>query len=158
MQLAFPTYVILLVIIVIVANEYSSKFAKLIGEGSPVAVLSTLMLLSCAKLLSAIFAIFPLLHEPYYAFGSRSLDFSRLHSIVEPTETHDTKESKAVAYSIVISSTIIPLFCAIYIALVFSWQWLLRYQDKAIFKWVKYQKLHHFLEPYHAPYTANYRY
>ena len=46
----------------------------------------------------------------------------------------------------------------VYVALIFHWQWLLRYQDKAIFKWVRYQKLRHFLEPYHAPYTAQYRY
>ena len=143
MQLAFPTYVILLVITVIVASECSSKFAKLIGEGNPVAVLATMILLSYAKLLSAVFGIFSLLYAPYYAFGSRGLDFSRLSSIIEVIETHDTKGFKAVAYSIVIGSTIIPLFCVVYVALVFSW---------------KSQKLHHFLDPYHAPYTANHRY
>ena len=37
-------------------------------------------------------------------------------------------------------------------------QWLLQYQDRAIFKWVKYQKLRHFLEPYHAPYNGKYCY
>ena len=52
---------------------------------------------------------------------------------------------------------ILPL-CVTFTILVFSWQWLLRYQDKAIFKWVSYQKLRHFLEPYHAPYTAKYLY
>jgi hypothetical protein len=52
----------------------------------------------------------------------------------------------------------ILVLCVTVTALVFSWQWLLRYEDKAIFKWVRYQKLHHFIEPYHAPYTAEYRY
>ena len=33
LQLAFPAYVIVLVIVVIVANECSSKFAKIIGKG-----------------------------------------------------------------------------------------------------------------------------
>ena len=37
-QLAFPIF---LVIIVIVASEYSSKFAKIIGKGNPVAVLQS---------------------------------------------------------------------------------------------------------------------
>ena len=46
----------------------------------------------------------------------------------------------------------------IFTSLVFLWQWLLQYQHKAIFKWVRYQKLQLFLEPYHAPYTAKFRY
>ena len=53
---------------------------------------------------------------------------------------------------------LIFLLCVIFTVLVFSWQWILQYQDKAIFKWVRYQKLHHFLEPYHASFTAKYRY
>ena len=124
-QLVFPTYVILLVIVVIVASEHSSKFASLIGEGNPAAVLATMILLSCVKLLREIFAIFPLLHAPYYAFGSRGLDFSRLVSVVEVNAIHGTKDFKFAVYSIVIGSTIIPLLCVIYIAVVFSWQWLL---------------------------------
>ena len=49
LQLAFPVYVIFLVIIVIVASECSSKFAKIIGKGNPVGVLATMILLSSAK-------------------------------------------------------------------------------------------------------------
>ena len=41
-QLIFPTYIILLVIIVIVASECSFKFARMIGKGNPVAVLATI--------------------------------------------------------------------------------------------------------------------
>ena len=47
--LSFPVYIIL-VIIVIVASERSSKFAKIISKGNPVAVLATMVLISCAKL------------------------------------------------------------------------------------------------------------
>ena len=53
-RLAFPAYVILLVVIVIVTSEYSSKFTKIIGKGNPVAVLATMILLSYAKILNAI--------------------------------------------------------------------------------------------------------
>ena len=156
-QFAFPTYVILLVIIVIVASECSSRFAKLIGGGNPVAVLATMILLSYAKFMSAIFSVFPLFYGPS-AYGSRGLDFSRLDNIIEVIEMEGARKFKATAYSIIICSTIIPLLCIIYTIVLFSWQWLLRYQDKAIFKWVRYQKLHHFLEPYNAPYIAEYRY
>ena len=52
--------------------------------------------------------------------------------------------------------TIIAGVC--YTAILLFWQWLLRHQDKALFKWIKYQKLCHFLEPYHAPYVDKHRY
>lgn len=48
-QLAFPSYVISLVIIIIIVSEYSSKFARIVGKGDPVAVLATMMLVSYTK-------------------------------------------------------------------------------------------------------------
>ena len=52
LQLAFPVYIISLVIIMIMVSEYFSRFASLIGKRDPVATLATLILLSYAKLLS----------------------------------------------------------------------------------------------------------
>ena len=52
LQLAFPIYIISLVITVIILSEYSHKFARLIGKKDPVSTLATLILLSYAKLLS----------------------------------------------------------------------------------------------------------
>ena len=52
LQLAFPVYIISLVIIVIIVSEYSPQFAALIGKRDPIATLATLILLSYAKLLS----------------------------------------------------------------------------------------------------------
>ena len=155
-QLAFPAYVIFLVIIVIVASECSSKFAKMIGKGNPVAVLATMILLSYAKFFNAILASFSLLYfQP--AYGSRKVDVSRLRNILESIANEST-EYQAITYFLSSVSILILLLAIIYTALIFSWQWLLRYQDKVIFKWVRYQKLRHILEPYHAPYTAGYRY
>ena len=155
-QLAFPAYVIFLVIIVIVASECSSKFAKIIGKGNPVAVLATMILLSYAKFFNAILASFSLLYfQP--AYGSRKFDDSRLENALKSIESEDRK-FKAIAFFLLSVKILILLLAITYTALVFSWQWLLRYQDKVIFKWVRYQKLRHFLEPYHAPYTAGYRY
>ena len=59
-QLAFPTYIIILVVAVIVASECSSRFAKLISKGNPVAVLATMILLSYAKFFNAILESFSL--------------------------------------------------------------------------------------------------
>ena len=154
-RLAFPAYVILLVIIVIVASEYSSKFAKIIGKGDPVAVLATMILLSCAKLLNAIILSFSLLYwQPGH--GSRNVDLTVIGNVIE--EANNTTGFQTLSYFLLLISILLLLLCVVYITLVFSWQWLLRYRDRAIFNWVKYQKLRHFLEPYHAPYNGKYRY
>ena len=156
-QLTFPTYVIFLVIIVIVASECSSKFAKIIGKGNPVAVLATMILLSYVKFLNIIFTSLSLLHRQP-AYGSHNVDVTQLGSVVRTIEEVNDTKLKAISYFLLVVSTLILLLCTIFTALVFSWQWLLQYQDKVIFKWVRWQKLCHFLEPYHAPYTAKYRY
>ena len=49
LQLAFPAYVILLVVLVIIISSYSSKFSNLIGKKDPVATLATLI---CSPILS----------------------------------------------------------------------------------------------------------
>ena len=155
-QLTFPTYVNILVIIVIVASECSSKFAKIIGKGNPVAVLATMILLSYAKYFNAILSTASLLYNQP-AYGSRQFDVTRFGNIITAFED-DATEYKIICSFLIAIGILIILICIIYSALVFSWQWLLQYQDKAIFKWVRYQKIHHFLEPYHSPYTAKYRY
>ena len=141
----------------IVASECSSKFAKIIGKGNPVAVLATMILLSYAKFFNVVLTSFSLFYwQP--AYGSRNVDVTRLPSIETAIEATNSIKLKAVSYVLLAVFILILLLCFVFTVLVFSWQWLLRYQDKAIFKWVRYQKLRLFLEPYHAPYTAKYRY
>ena len=158
LQLAFPAYVIVLVVIVIVASECSSKFAKMISKGNPVAVLATMILLSYAKFINTISASFSLLHHQS-AYGSRNVDVTKFGSVLtQYVEQSSDLNYRATVYFLLFIFILIFLLCLIFSVLVFSWQWLLQYQNKAIFKWVRYQKLHYFLEPYHAPYTAKYRY
>ena len=154
----FPAYVVILVIIVVVASEYSPRFAKIIGNGNPVAVLATMILLSYAKLLNAILASFSMFYwKP--AYGSSNLDITVVGNINEMIEElNNTTKFKVLSYFWLAVNILVLLLCVIYITLVFSWQWFLRYQDKTLLKWVKYQKLHHFLEPYHASYIGKYRY
>ena len=157
LQLAFPIYVIFLVIIVIVASERSSKFGKIIGKGNPVAVLATMILISLAKLLNATIVSLSLAYlQP--AYGSRNVDITKIEYDVTSLNTEESVDIEATTFSLIIIGIPVSLLCVIYVALIFHWQWLLRYQDKAIFKWVRYQKLRHFIEPYHTPYTAQYRY
>ena len=113
-----------------------------------------MILLSSAKFFNVIIVSFTL---TYYqpAYGSRNVNIGAIRNTFE--SLNDT-EPEAATYSLLAIDIPIFFLGVIYAALVFSWQWLLRYQDKPIFKWVRYQKLRHFLEPYHAPYTAKYRY
>ena len=142
----------------IIVSECSSKFDKIIGKGNPIAVLATLILLSYAKFYNAIHTSMSLLYlQP--AYGSRHVDVAKLASILMAVgTTNGITHSKAISYILILVSILILFLGVIYAALVFSWQWLLRYQGKVIFKWVRYQKLCHFPEPYHAPYAAKYRY
>ena len=148
LQLTFPMYVIFLVIMVIFISEHSTKFARLIAKKNPVATLATLILLSYTKFLNTIinslsFAVLK------YPDGS--------HRVVWlPDATVEYLRGKHV---ILFGIAILILFVGIiYTTLLFSWQWLLRYQNKKIFKWIRYQKLCHFMEPYHAPYTFEQQY
>ena len=146
-QLAFPAYIIVIVILVIIFSECSKKFAKIIGHRNPIAVLATMILISYTKFFTAIVGSLSLLYAKP-AYGSSNLQDSKFGD-VQIFNKH---------YFLLIVSPIIFLLGAIYTILIFSWQWLLHYQHKCFFKWVRYQKLHHFIEPYHAPYTSVYRY
>ena len=55
LQLAFPAYVVMLVVFVIIISSYSSKFSNLIAKKDTVATLATLILLPYAKLLEVCF-------------------------------------------------------------------------------------------------------
>ena len=155
-QLAFPTYIIILVVTVIVASECSSRFAKLIGKGNPVAALATMILLSYAKFFNVILNSSSLLYlQP--AYGSRNVHVDNIGNSALDIAGNNSSLTLP-SYFLIAFSILLFLLCTVYTTLVFSWQWLLHYQHKAIFKWVRYQKLCHFLEPNHAPYTQKYRY
>ena len=150
LQLAFPIYVIFLVVMIIFISERWTKFARLLAKRNPVATLATLILLSYTKFLNTIIA---------------SLSYATL---IYPDGSHQwvwlpdatveyLKGKHIVLFTIAL---LILLAGVVYTGLLFSWQWLLLHQDKnLILKWLtKSQKLRHFIEPYHAPYTFEQRY
>lgn len=151
LQLAFPAYVVFLVVVVIVIGEYSSKFAGIVGKGNPVAVLATMILISFTKLVKAAIGSITLLYvQPAYG----SLNVNPTLALRYGSRLGFTGTGKAL----LVISPLVGALCLLYTALVFFWRCLVRYQNKFIFRWVRYQKLHHFMEPYHAPYVAEYRY
>ena len=148
LQIALPAYVIFLVAMVFIISERSMKFAHLIGKRNPIATLTTLILLSYTNLLHTIVAAFSFTTVKY-PDGSRQ-------TVWLPDGTVSYLSGKHIA--LFIAAVFILILGIVYTGLLFSWQWLLRYQHKKIFKWVGNQKLCQFLEPYHAPYNFKHRY
>ena len=150
LKFVFPMYVFLLVVIVMVISRLSTKFSRLIGKRNPIATLNTLILLSYTKLLHTVISIlsFTILDCPggsndsviVWVVDANIKYLSRKHSVL------------------LVVALLILLAGMLYTILIFSWQWLLYYQDRWVFKWVRNQKLCQFLEPYHAPYTFKHRY
>ena len=148
LQLAFPIYIIFLVIVIICVSSCSSKFTSLIGKKDPVATLATLILLSYTKLLETIIASFSFVIIDY-PNGSTEMRW-----LPDPNIFYG-KWRHAFLIFIAILILLLGLF---YTILLFSWQWLLRCPKFKFFRWTKNQKLHHFICTYHIPHTAKHRY
>ena len=148
LQLAFPTYVILLVVLVIIISSYSAKFSNLIGKKDPVATLATLILLSYAKLLEICYKSLSVGILEYPDGSSEMLWL--------PDATVKYLSGKHIPLFIV--AVLILLLGLVYTALLFSWQWLLYLPRWRIFKWSRNPKIQTFIETYHKPYTPKHRY
>ena len=148
-QLAFPAYILLLVVLVIIVSEHSVRFAEIVAKGNPLATLNTLILLSYVKFLRTIIL----------AFSFATLDYPD-HSrpvVWWPDASVGYFSGK---HAVIWIAAVIILFAGVfYTAILFSWQWLLYYQHKRIFKWItRNQRLCMFIEPNHAPYAFKHRY
>ena len=149
LQLAFPVYIISLVVIVIIVSEYSPRFAALIGRRDPIATLATLILLSYSKLLSIIITVLsPAVIN--YPDGSQE-------TVWLPDGNVKYFEGKHIV--LVMFIVIIVLVGAPYTILLFLWQWIVRVPIRLkVFNWTRNTKLNAFIAAYHAPHTSKHRY
>ena len=148
LQLAFPSYVILLVVFVILLSECSMRFSRLIAKRNPVATLATLILLSYTKFLQTTITALSLAKLKYCDGSHRwvwladgNVEYARGKHVV-----------------LIVAAIFILILGTAYTTLLFFWQWILPHQNKCFFKWARSQRLCHFLEPYHAPYNFEHRY
>ena len=114
LQLAFPLYIVSIVIIIIKLSNHFSAFSQLIGKRDPVATLATLILLSYIKMLQTIIAIFSFA-TLNYPDGSKKLVW-----LSDPTIGYLTSRH-AVLFVIAVLILILGL---IYTILLLLWQWL----------------------------------
>ena len=148
LQLAFPVYIILLVILVITISSYSTKFSNLIGKKNPVATLATLILLSYAKFLEICFKSLSV-GILRYPDGSSEKQWL-------PDATVKYLYGKHIP--LFIAAVLILLVGLVYTALLFSWQWLLYLPRWKIFSWSRNPRIQTFIETHHIPYTPKHRY
>ena len=146
-QIAFPVYVILLVVLIIQLSYYCGAFGRLIGRRDPVATLATLILLSYAKFIQTIIT----------AFSSATLiypDGSKKYVWLPDASVEYLTGKHAALFFIAL---FILLAGLLYTVLLITWQCLLRCPRKRI-KLIMSQKLSFFLQTYHVLYTLKHRY
>ena len=147
LQLAFPAYIVFLVMAIIWIGSCSSTFSNLTGKRNPVATLATLILISYAKCLQTIIITF---------------SFVKSNDSITPVTRwlYDASIAyfgwkHALLFCTAVLILILGLF---YTILLFSWQWLLHCPRSKFFNWTRNQKLHSFIDVYHTPHTAKHRY
>lgn len=147
-KLAFPTYMILIVIVITVICNRSSFFSRLIGRRDPVATLATLILFSYTKFLQTIITAFSCAALAY-PNGSRTF-------VWLPDASIDYLVDRRHIVLFIVAIAIL-LASLLYTVLLFTWQWILRCPTSRI-KWIRNPKLSSFLETYHIPYEPKHRY
>ena len=148
LQLAFPIYIISLVVAIIICGRYFPKFARLIGRRDPVATLATLVLLSYAKMLSVTIQVLSFATLKY-PDGSKEI-------VWLPDGNVKFFQGKHIV--LVVAVLLIILIGVPYTLLLFCWQWLVRIPRWKMSKWTRNTKLNAFITTYHAPFNSKYRY
>ena len=147
-QLAFPTYLFVLIGATIALCEVSKKFATLLSNRNPVAALCTLILLSYSKLIRTIITALQFTHLDY-PDGPREIVW--LYDANVPYFTVSHIPRFIAAFTIIILG-------AIYTILFLFGQWFPRCSNRKIMKWAKNTKYNAFIDAYHAPFTPKHRY
>ena len=148
LQLAFPVYIISLVVIIIIVSEYSPRFAALIGKKDPIATLATLILLSYSKLLSITIT----------ALSSAEIIFPDGSKETVWLPDGNVKYFRGKHVALVIVALLIILVGVPYTILLLFWQWIVHAPRWKVFKWTRNTKLNAFITAYHVPYNSKYRY
>ena len=150
LQLAFPIYIILLVVLLIIISRYSTRFSKLIAKRNPVATLATLILISYGKFFYVV-----LLAQPF-SLATLTYPNNSTKSLWLPDGSVDYFSGKHIVLFIV--ALVILFVCIVYGFLLLCWQLLIRLPEWKIFKCLKSANLHFFMEVYHVPYAPKHRY
>ena len=148
LQLAFPTYVFVLIGAIIVLCEVSMKFTTLLGNRNPVAALCTLILFSYSKLIRTTITALQFT-QLNYPDGSHEIVWLYDANIPYFTVSHIPR---------FIAAFIIFILGTVYTILLLFGQWFPRFSNRKFMKWSKNTKYNAFIDAYHAPFTPKHRY
>ena len=148
LQLAFPAYLFLLVFLIIILCEHCKPFSKLLSNRNPVATLCTIILLSYSKLLRTIIVA---LQYTYLDYPDES------HQIVWLYDANVPYFKTSHIPRFIIASFVIALG-TLFTILLFFGQWLFRFSNRKIMKWIRSPKYNAFIDAYHAPFSPRHRY
>ena len=148
LQLVFPTYLFVLVILIIILSRYLSFFSKLLSNRNPVAALSTLIFLSYSKLLRFIIAgLQTTVIE--YPDGSQERVWLYDGNVEYFTPSHIPR---------FVAAALILTVGGLFTVLLFFSQWFPRCSNWKLMKWTRNTKYTGFMDTYHAPFTPKHRY
>ena len=150
LQLVFPLYIWVLVGLMILTSHYSQRFANLLGN-NPVPILSTLILLSYAKILRTLIIV----------ASSTDLEYPEDHFGIRRVWLNDANVDYLVGKHIPLFLVALLVFFLLllpYTLLLLFGQWLQALSHLKFFSWVNSARLKPFIDSYHAPYKAKHRY
>ena len=152
LQLAFPLYVWILVIIIIVSSHYSTRAAKLSGKNS-VPVLATLFLLSYAKLLRVVISALSFTTVVNYQTGNLSNSSRRYVWLYDA----NVQYLKGKHIPLFLAALVILVALSVPYTLVLNFvQCLQRRSSYRVLSWLR--RLKPLFDAYTGPYKDRHRY
>ena len=149
LQLVFPSYILILTVLIIMLCEYSVRFSTFIGKKrDPVGTLCTLILLSYSKFIRTIIAS---LQHAYLNYPDGSSETVWLYDANVPY----FKPSHAPRF---ITVSVIIILGLVYTVLLLFGQWLTKLGGWIPFRWVNNPKYNEFIVKYHTQLKPKHRY
>ncbi len=150
LQLVFPAYLFLLMLLIFILSKYFDSFAKLLSNRNPVAALGTLVLLSYSKLLRFIIA----------ALQYRVLDYpdDTLSSDIVWLFDGNVQYFTPNHIPRFVAAAIILIAGGLFTVLLFFGQWFPRCSEVEMDQEHKVHWFIGFMDAYHAPFTPKHRY
>ncbi|XP_064389258.1 uncharacterized protein LOC135337274 [Halichondria panicea] len=158
LQLLFPTYLFLLMFLIIILSKYFDFFAKLLSNRNPVAALGTLVLLSYSKLLRFIIAALQYRVLDYPDGSTNELDFPSKSSDIVWLYDGNVQYFTSDHIPRFVFAAIILTGGVLFTVVLFFGQWFSRCSKWKLMKWTTNVKYIGFMDAYHAPFTPKHRY
>lgn len=149
LELLFPVYIFVIIIVIITISKYSKSFSYLIGKRDPVATLATMILLSYTKFLRSTITMLSIAKLEYSNTSDTKIVW-RIDGNI-PCIGH-----KHIALFII--ALIILLVGIPFTIILFCWQWLVRCSNKKYVRVMFHSRLKQLILTYFHPFHMDYRY